>query len=141
MVLLACLVLSQAMVVSAEKKKTPKYKVTLNKTVYTMKKGKSVKLKATLNKAAKGKKIVWSTSNANVATVKSNGKVTAKKNGKATITAKIKGTKVKATCKIVVGTPLEFVLTIFAILYLLNIHNTLRLIHSLSEHHNRFRKS
>lgn len=107
MVLLACLVLSQAMVVSAEKKKTPKYKVTLNKTVYTMKKGKSVKLKATLNKAAKGKKIVWSTSNANVATVKSNGKVTAKKNGKATITAKIKGTKVKATCKIVVGTPVS----------------------------------
>ena len=107
MVLLVCLMLSQAMVVSAKKTTSSSYKVTLNKTVYTMKKGKTLKLKATLNKAAKGKKVVWSTSNKKVATVTSNGKVKAKKNGKATITAKIKGTKVKATCKIVVGTPVS----------------------------------
>lgn len=107
MALMVCLVLSQSMFVQAATKTSSKYSITMNKTVYTIKKGKTVKLKATLNKAAKKKKVEWSTSNKKVATVSTNGKVTAKKKGKAKITAKIKGTKVKATCNIVVGTPVS----------------------------------
>lgn len=105
MLLLVCLTAGQCITAQAAKKSSPKYKVTMNKSVYTMKKGKSVQLKASKNKAAKKKKVVWSSSNKKVATVSSNGKVKAKKNGKATITAKLKGTKIKTTCKIVVGTP------------------------------------
>lgn len=86
-----------------------KYELKLNKTIFTMKKGKSVKLKAALNKAAKGKKVEWASSSKKIAEVKPNGKVTAKKKGKATITAKIKGTNVKANCKITVGTPVKSV--------------------------------
>lgn len=92
---------------AAKGKAAPKYTVKLNKTVYTMKKGKTVKLKATMSKAAKKKKLKWSSSNKKVATVTSNGKVKAKKNGKTTITAQVKGTKVKTKCKIVVGTPVS----------------------------------
>ena len=64
-----------------------KYTITLNKTVYTMKKGKSVKLKAALNKAAQKEGVEWKSSNLKIATVSKSGKVTAKKNGKVTITA------------------------------------------------------
>ncbi len=39
--------------------------------------------------------------------VSKNGKVTAKKNGKATITARVKGTKVSAKSRITVGTPVS----------------------------------
>lgn len=105
MLLLVCLTAGQCITAQAAKKSPSKYKVTMNKSVYTMKKGKSVQLKAAKNKAAKKKKIVWTSSNKKVATVTSKGKVKAKKNGKATITAKLKGTKIKTTCKIVVGTP------------------------------------
>ncbi len=108
LVLLVLLALGQCVNVSAgTKSASKKYEVKLNKTIYTMKKGKTVKLKATLNKAAKGKKVVWSSSNKKIAAVNAAGKVTAKKKGKATITAKIKGTKVKANCKITVGTPVS----------------------------------
>lgn len=103
--LLVCLTAGQCVTAQAAKKSSPKYKVTMNKSVYTMKKGKSVQLKASKNKAAKKKKVVWTSSNKKVATVTSKGKVKAKKNGKVTITAKLKGTKIKTTCKIVVGTP------------------------------------
>ncbi|MCI9176494.1 MAG: hypothetical protein HFH49_16500 [Lachnospiraceae bacterium] len=103
--LLVCLTAGQCVTAQAAKKSSPKYKVTMNKSVYTMKKGKSIQLKASKNKAAKKKKVVWTSSNKKVATVTSKGKVKAKKNGKATITAKLKGTKIKTTCKIVVGTP------------------------------------
>ena len=93
--------------VHAGKTTKAKYTVTLNKTDYTVKAGKTVQLKATLNKAAKKKSVVWKSSNTKVATVSSKGKVKGRKNGKATITATIKGTKVKATCKIIVGTPVS----------------------------------
>ena len=92
---------------TAKKAKKAKYTVTLNKSVYTMKKGKKVTLKASLNKAAKKKGVQWTSSNKKVAVVSSKGKVTAKGKGKATITVKVKGTKVKATCKITVGTPVK----------------------------------
>ncbi len=81
--------------------------ITLNKPVYTLKKGKTVKLKATLNQAAKKKGVEWKSSNPKVVSVSKSGKVAAKKNGKATITARIKGTKVKAASRITVGTPVS----------------------------------
>lgn len=87
--------------------KTNKETISLNKSVYTLKKGKTVKLKAELNKAAKRKGVKWSSSNHKVATVSKNGKVTAKRKGKAAITATVKGTSVKARCKIIVGTPVS----------------------------------
>lgn len=85
--------------------KTNKYTISLNKSVYSLKKGKTVKLKARLNKAAKKKGVKWSSSNRKVASVSKSGKVTAKRKGKATITATVKGTAVKARCKITVRTP------------------------------------
>ncbi len=109
LLLLVCLTAGQCITAQAAKKSSPKYKVTMNKSVYTMKKGKSVQLKASKNKAAKKKKVVWTSSNKKVATVSSKGKVKAKKNGKTTITAKLAGTKIKTTCKIVVGKPVTSV--------------------------------
>ncbi len=108
--LMFCMIFSQCMAVQAadvKGAKKAKYTISINKSVYTMKKGKKVTLKASLNSAAKKKGVVWSSSNKKVATVSSKGKVVAKKKGKATITAKVKGTKVKATCKITVGTPVS----------------------------------
>ena len=87
--------------------KTNKETISLNKSVYTLKKGKTVKLKVVLNKVAKRKGVKWSSSNRKVATVSKNGKVTAKRKGKAAITATVKGTSVKARCKITVGTPVS----------------------------------
>lgn len=87
--------------------KTNKETISLNKSVYTLKKGKTVKIKAVLNKAAKRKGVKWKSSNRKVASVTKNGKVKAKRKGKATITATVKGTSVKAQCKITVGTPVS----------------------------------
>lgn len=59
---------------------------------------------ATLTETVTGYKeytVRWSSSDKTVATV-SKGKITAKKEGTATITAKIKGTNYKATCKVTV---------------------------------------
>lgn len=95
----------KAVAKTAAKKQT--VSITLNKPVYTLKKGKNVKLKATLNKAAKKKGVEWRSNRPRVASVSKNGKVTAKKNGKATITARIKGTKVKARSQITVGAPVS----------------------------------
>ena len=89
--------------------KTQKYSISINKSVYTMEKGKEVTLKATLSRAAKKKQIVWSSSNKKVAVVSAKGEVKAKEDGKAKITARIKGTKVKASCSITVGTPVKSV--------------------------------
>lgn len=106
--LLLLLVIGQCADVSAgAKSSSGKYEVKLNKSVCTVKKGKTVRLKAVLSKAAKGKKVEWSSSNRKVADVKPNGSVKAKKNGKTTITAKIAGTKAKASCKLTVGTPVQ----------------------------------
>lgn len=97
--------------VTVKAKKQVKAKtITLNKTIYTLKKGKKVKLKATiLPKKSTQKKVVWTTNKKKVAIVSKSGVVKAKKNGTATITAKIKGTKKKTTCKIIVGTPVSSV--------------------------------
>lgn len=84
---------------------TKKSAVTLNHSTLTIKKGKSVKLKATKAKSVKKKQLVWTSSNKKIATVDKNGKVTAKKNGKTNITVTVKGTKIKAVCKVTVGNP------------------------------------
>ncbi len=69
---------------------------TINKKSATLIIGKNLnlKIKNTSNK------IKWSSSNRSVASVSSNGKVTAKKAGKATITARVNGKNL--TCKVVV---------------------------------------
>lgn len=51
--------------------------------------------------------IIWKSSNPKTASVSGNGKVAAKKNGKAVITARVRGTKAKAECRITVGTPVS----------------------------------
>ena len=83
---------------------TPVSKIKLNKTKATLKVGKTVSLKATVSpKGASYKKVLWKTSNKKIATVSSNGKVTAKKKGSATITATAAdGSGKKATAKITV---------------------------------------
>lgn len=64
-------------------------KITLNKSKYTLKKGKTVKLKAKMKPAsAKNKKVIWSSSNSQIATVTKKGVVKAKAGGTVTITAR-----------------------------------------------------
>ncbi len=78
--------------------------IQLNKASVSRKKGKSVKLKAKVEPAdAYQKGIVWMSSNSNIASVSSKGKVTAKSQGNAVITAKAKdGSGVFATCLVIV---------------------------------------
>lgn len=82
--------------------KKPKYSITLNKSVYSLKKGRTVRLKPILNRAARKKGVEWKSSKPKVASVSKNGKVTAKRNGKTVIIARVKGTKIKAGCRITV---------------------------------------
>ncbi len=94
-----------AEVKSANKKATCKITVknptirltSISKTVYV---DDTYTLKATV--APSSETVTWSSSNTKIAAVNSKGKVTAKKAGTATITAKIKGTSIKKTCKITV---------------------------------------
>ncbi len=81
-------------IVSAAASKSKK--VALNKTKLTLYTGKSYTLKLKNNK----KKVKWSSSKTNIATVSSKGKVKAKKAGKTTITAKVGKKKYK--CKVTV---------------------------------------
>ncbi len=79
--------------------------VALNKTTLTLDTGKTLNLKATVYPSnAANKKCTWSSSNTSVATVDSNGKVTAKASGTATITVKTSNGKT-ATCKVTVNLP------------------------------------
>ena len=80
--------------------------VELNKSTLELKKGESEILSATVTPDdATDKTITWSTSEASVASVDQNGKVTALKSGTATITAKA-GEKT-ALCSVKVTTPIE----------------------------------
>ncbi|MEI3339086.1 MAG: Ig-like domain-containing protein [Eubacterium sp.] len=108
MSMILCLAVGNMTVAQAagSKKTVKATSVVLNKSVYTLKKGGTVKLKATIApKKATTRTLLWSSSNKKVATVDKAGKVKAKKNGKATITVKVKSTSKKASCKIIVGTP------------------------------------
>ncbi len=94
---------------NAGKAKSVKVKsISLNYSEYTLKKGKTLKLKAALTPKKAGKQdITWKSSKKFVATVTAKGVVKAKKKGKATITATVKGSKAKASCRICVGTPVK----------------------------------
>ena len=79
--------------------------VTLDKTEAALAKGQTLTLTATVAPAdADNKKVIWSTSDAKVATV-ANGVVTAVASGKATITAKTEEGEFTATCAVTVTTP------------------------------------
>lgn len=85
----------------ARKKNVKLKKIVLNHSTYKLQKGKSLKLKASLKpKKTTQKKVVWKSSKKKIAKVSKKGVVKGLKIGKATITAKVKGTKKKATCKI-----------------------------------------
>lgn len=94
---------------NAAAKKSAKVKsISLNYSEYTLKKGKTLKLKTVLTPKTAGKQsIAWKSSKRSVATVSAKGVVKAKKKGKATITATVKGTKIKASCRVCVGTPVK----------------------------------
>ncbi|MCI7307333.1 Ig-like domain-containing protein, partial [Alistipes senegalensis] len=79
--------------------------VTLNKTALTLNIGASETLSATVAPAdATNKKVTWKSSDAAVATVDTNGKVTAVKAGEATITVTTEDGGKTATCKVTVKT-------------------------------------
>ena len=82
--------------------------VTLNKTSLNMTKGQSETLTATVTPDnATDKTVSWSSSDATIASVDQNGRVTALKSGSATIMAKA-GEK-SATCSVTITTPVESV--------------------------------
>ena len=77
--------------------------VTLNKTSLTLNKGASETLTATVSPSnATNKSVTWSSSNTSVATVDSNGKVTAVSAGTATVTVKTNDGGKTATCAVTV---------------------------------------
>ena len=78
--------------------------VSLNKTSLTLDVGKSYTLTKTVSPSNAVTSYAWNSSNTSVATVDSNGKVTAKKAGTATITVKTSNGKT-ATCKVTVNLP------------------------------------
>ena len=85
----------------------PVSSVSLNKTTLTLDKGDSGTLTASvLPKDATNQAVTWSTSSDAVATVDSNGKITAVGKGEATITAtSADNAAIKATCKVTVNVP------------------------------------
>lgn len=94
---------TRVLVVVGEKVK----KITLNKTSVTLNRGAKNRTfqlkKAIKNKNATYKGVSWYSSNKNVATVNSNGKVTIKHRGKVVITVKAKdGSNKSAKCKVTV---------------------------------------
>ena len=78
--------------------------VSLNKTSLTLDVGKSYTLTKTVSPSNAATSYTWRSSDTSVATVDSNGKVTAKKAGTATITVKTSNGKT-ATCKVTVNLP------------------------------------
>lgn len=83
-------------------------KITLNHNVYTLKKGKKLTLINQITPSEMIDEVVsWKSSKKKVAKVNKKGVVTAKKRGRATISVTIKGTDIKATCNIIVGTPVS----------------------------------
>ena len=80
--------------------------ISLNKTAVTLEKGKTVKLKATITPSdVSDKTVKWASSDNFVASVDSNGLVTALTPGKATVTVTTKDGGLVAACKITVQSP------------------------------------
>ncbi|MCW6123181.1 Ig-like domain-containing protein [Clostridium sporogenes] len=91
-----------------EKQAVKAESITLDKTSMELLEGSSDKLNAkVLPEDATNKKVVWTSSDEKIATVDKDGKVTAIKEGKATITAKVEGTDLTATCKVNVTKKVE----------------------------------
>lgn len=75
--------------------------ITLNKSSLSLSKGGSETLSATVSPDnATNKNVIWSSSDNNIASVDSNGKVTAKLAGTVNVTATTKDGSFKATCKV-----------------------------------------
>lgn len=92
--------------IKVKKAKVSTKKVAISPKTLVLYKGHTKTLKASVSPSnATYKTVTWSSSNTKVATVNSKGKVTAKKAGTVTITAKVKSTSVKSTCKITVKNP------------------------------------
>ena len=90
--------------VTVQKKVIPVSSITLNKTSLSLEKGASETLTATVSpEDATDKTVTWNSSNAEVASVDENGKVTANSGGEAIIMAKA-GEKT-ATCTVTVTVP------------------------------------
>lgn len=89
--------------------KQPVKKISLSKSSLSLKVGEKKKIKATVSpNNAENKKVKWTSSNKKVATVDSQGNITALKKGTAEITAISKDTsKVKKSCKVTVKTQIE----------------------------------
>ena len=81
--------------------------LTLNKTATSLKVGESEKLQPTITPSnADNKKVIWTSSDSNVATVDTEGNVTAVKAGQVTITATSEdNAEIKATCAVTVIQP------------------------------------
>lgn len=93
-------------VIKAEAATVKAQSIRLNYSSYALKKGKTVTLKVSVSSSNATKKtIVWTTNNKSVATVNSKGVVKGLKNGVAYITATVKGTTIRASCRVSVGTP------------------------------------
>ncbi|NFM30659.1 Ig domain-containing protein [Clostridium botulinum] len=91
-----------------EKQEIKAESISLDKISMDLLEGSSDKLNAkVLPEDATNKKVVWSSSDEKIATVDKDGKVTAIKEGQATITAKVEGTDLTATCKINVTKKVE----------------------------------
>lgn len=75
--------------------------IKLNYTKYSLEVGQSKTFTAATSPESAAKSVKWYSSNSKIATVNSNGKVTAKKAGTVTITAKTSN-GLKATCKVTV---------------------------------------
>ena len=81
--------------------------VTLNKTALNLVTGASESLVATISPSnATNKNVEWTSSNTNVATVDTTGKVTGVSSGSATITVKTKDGAKVATCNVTVKNPI-----------------------------------
>ncbi|WP_346891386.1 Ig-like domain-containing protein [Clostridium sp. UBA3887] len=77
--------------------------ISLDKTAIDLLKGNTDKLTATvLPENASSKKVVWSSSDETIATVDQEGNVIAVKSGQVDIIAKVDGTDLSATCKVIV---------------------------------------
>lgn len=102
-----CIILT-VLAISCQKEKEPEIVkvtgVTLNSTSLTLTEGESQTLSATVSpQDAANKKVIWSTSNASVASVDNGGKVTASAAGSATITVTTDDGGKTATCKVTVN--------------------------------------
>ncbi len=79
-------------------------KLTLNVSSMTMKKGDRINLRVTqVTPASASKKVTWKSSNKKIVSVSKSGQIRAKAKGKATITARAKGGKAVAKCRLKVS--------------------------------------